>query len=423
MRATLTPQPLHSCTIAIPASKSLSHRALIAAALADGTSVISSLVDNNDTRATIACLEHLGASFEQDGNTWKVRGIGGKPQYDGAVLDCGESGSTLRFLIPVFAVQSEESVFTGHGRLMERPQSVYETLFQEEGLSFEKEGSLLRVQGKLHAIETQIRGDVSSQFISGLLFALPLCKEDSLLHITEPYESRSYVGLTIDALHKAGIVIEEKGNDLLIPGNQNYHAFTSSIEGDESQGAFWGVLSAISHVSLAAGNTAEHSRQGDRVYRDVLERCGCGSIRQENAWKFMPGELKSTKVDLADCPDLGPVLFVLATQCEGTTAFVHAGRLRIKESDRIACMEQELAKLGCDMKSSSDTVTVKGRTPVHGGVVSGHNDHRIVMALSVLACVSDSPVVIEGAEAVGKSYPGFFEDLAGTGVQVEKHAE
>ena len=419
MKAVITPSHLHSTDISIPSSKSLSHRALICAALAEGESIIADLVENKDTEATIRCLRQLGASFERNGNVLHVKGTSRKTIYDGSVLDCNESGSTLRFLIPVFAALHEHARFTGHGRLMERPQDVYADLFHRQGLLFEKMDSVLKVQGLLKGGEYSIMGDVSSQFISGLLFALPLLKEDSVLHVSEPFESRSYVGLTMDALEKAGIVVKMNGNDLFIPGNQTYRPFETRIAGDESQAAFFGVLSAMTGTSLKVCNVAEHSHQGDRVYRDVLKQAGCASVWEDNGWKFLPDKLKAFTADLADCPDLGPVLFALAAQCEGTSVFTHCERLRIKESDRIACMQEELAKLGCAMESTGDTVTIQGKTAVRGGVMlNGHNDHRIVMALSVLACTADSPVMIEGAEAVNKSYPDFFRDLAGTGVLI-----
>lgn len=419
MRAVITPSRLHSADIPIPSSKSLSHRALICAALAEGESVITDLVENKDTEATIRCLEMLGARFERNGSVLHVHGIGKASSYDGRILDCNESGSTLRFLIPVFAALHEHAGFTGHGRLMERPQDVYADLFHHQGLSFEKKDSVLEVQGLLKGGEYTIRGDVSSQFISGLLFALPLLKEDSVLHVLEPFESRSYVGLTMDGLETAGITVTMNGNDLFIPGRQTYRPFETRIAGDESQAAFFGVLSAITGTALKVSNVAEHSHQGDRVYRDVLSQAGCASSWNENGWMFMPGPLHAFTADLADCPDLGPVLFALATQCEGTSVFTHCERLRIKESDRIACMEEELAKLGCAMESTADTVMIKGKTAVHGNVtLNGHNDHRIVMALSVLACTADSPVMMEEAEAVNKSYPDFFRDLAGTGAVI-----
>lgn len=423
MDVKLSGRPRSQAIVTIPASKSISHRALIAAALATGTSTIRRLVDNADTQATIRCLRSLGAEIEETEEAVIVRGNG--LVYDGTVLDCGESGSTLRFLIPIAAVQKNPVVFTGRGRLLQRPLDVYRDLFARQHLVFDPAGSLLRIQGPLSAGTYDIDGSISSQFITGLLFALPLLSGDSEIRIAPPFESKSYVGLTMQVLEQAGIEItqESDGRIIRIAGNQHYHPITTSIEGDASQAAFFGVLAAITGTSITLQGLNPASRQGDMAFVRILERAGVRVAQSEDRGGFTftgTGSLHACPVDLADCPDLGPVLFVLASQCEGTTVFTHAGRLRVKESDRIACMEDEMRKLGCDISSDEDTVIVHGKTAVRGNVeLDGHNDHRIVMALSVLAAVAQSPVVIHGAQAVNKSYPGFFDDLRLTGMEVD----
>lgn len=406
-------------TVSIPSSKSLSHRALICASLAGGDSEIIHPAFNKDTEATMRVMECFGASFEEKDDRVIVHGINGKLRYDHQKADCGESGSTLRFLIPLAALLEEEVIFTGHGRLMERPQTVYDELFQKEGLLFEKKEDGLHVRGPLQAGNYQVRGDVSSQFISGLLFALPLCKGNSVLRIQPPFESASYVSLTLDALMKAGVSVQTGDLVYLIPGEQNYLPFHERIEGDDSQMAFFAELSLIQNRPLRVLNMNHASHQGDHVILEFVKKLGGHVTEIEDGYLFEGGNLHGCEMDLADCPDLGPALFALATQCEGDTVFHHCERLRIKESDRIAAMEEELRKLGCSIHSTEDTVIVHGKTAIRGNVtLNGHNDHRIVMALSMLATLTDG-VVIEGAEAVNKSYPQFFQDLSETGIEVD----
>ena len=406
-------------SVSLPSSKSLSHRALITASLAEGVSHINGIVSSRDIEATVHAMEKLGARFELNENMITVTGTGRNLHYGGSVVDCGESGSTLRFLIPLFALQKEEVKFTGHGKLMERPQTVYEQLFRDNGLLFEKKEELLHVRGPLSGGTYTIRGDISSQFITGLMMALPLCSKDSVIHVLPPFESASYVGLTMDALKRAGIQETMEGNDIHIPGGQNYHCFDTAVEGDDSQMAFFAEMALIHGCSVEVKNVSHHSRQGDHVITDLIQQFGGKTEEIPDGYRFTGGQLHAIHADLSDCPDLGPALFALATQAEGTSVFTGCGRLRIKESDRISCMEEELRKLGCVIESEGDTVRVTGKTEIRdNAVLNGHNDHRIVMALSVLASCTDG-CVMEGAEAVSKSYPGFFEDFAACGMKVK----
>jgi len=418
MKKTVFPGKCVPSKIVLPSSKSLSHRALITASLAHGISVIHALAENNDIQATISVMKKAGACFENQENDLIVHGIR-KMAYDGSILDCGESGSTLRFLIPLFSLSSYPAVFTGHGKLMERPQTVYEEIFHQHQLLFERKDGQLHVCGPLHSGNYTCRGDVSSQFISGFLFALPLLEGDSTLEVLPPFESASYVGLTMDSLKRSGIQIHKEENCLRIPGKQNYMPIDCTVEGDDSQMAFFAELALIQNVSMDVLNLRHDSKQGDHVIVDIVRNIGGTVAEIDDGYRISGGYLRGTTIDLADCPDLGPALFAIATQCEGTTTFIHADRLRMKESDRIACMEEELHKLGCQMTSDRGTVTVQGKTAIHGKVtLDGHNDHRIVMALAVLASCSDGAVEILGSEAVNKSYPNFFEDLERTGIVV-----
>ena len=406
--------------VTLPSSKSLSHRALITAALAEGTSRIRSMTESKDTEATMRALSAAGVTFEKEGADILVHGTGGRILYHGDVIDCGESGSTLRFLIPVFSTREGHFVFTGHGKLMERPQTVYEKIFSEQSLQFEKDGQCLITEGPLKAGKYVIDGSISSQFISGLLFALCMLEKDSEIEILPPYESASYVGLTIDALARAGMHVEENGLHYVVHGGGKYQPADCTVEGDDSQSAFFAELAMVSGTDVIVHNLNHASRQGDRVIRKII--ADMGGIVQEvhDGYCFRAGDLKGTTIDLGDCPDLGPALFALATQAEGTTVFTNTRRLRIKESDRVGCMEEELRKLGCEITSDENSVTIKGRTKIKGNVtVDGHNDHRIVMSLACLASCAEGPVTITDAQAVTKSYPDFFRDLKNTGVIVE----
>ena len=412
MQKTISPKAV-SGSILIPPSKSVAHRALICAALADGQSRLSHIGDSDDMKATIGALSSLGASFERDGDTLTVTGTGGVPKREQCTADCIESGSTLRFLIPVFSLCGGDVTLTGRGRLLERPQTVYETLFSSQGLSFFVNASGVHLYGAVKSGEIIVDGSVSSQFITGLLFTLPLCDGDSIIRITPPFESASYVQITCDVLSRFGIVIEQvDAYTFRIPGNQCYKPCDMAVEGDYSQMAFFGVLGALCGEVRCKGLSPD-SLQGDRVICDLLERFGAQVDRSSERVCVRRAPLTGQVVDLADCPDLGPILMVLASFADGVTHFLHAGRLRLKESDRIAAMEAELSKLGVNMSSDADSVTITSRRPMTAPcIVEAHNDHRIAMSVGILAGAAQYPVTIMGAECVNKSYPNFFEDLS-----------
>lgn len=417
MKITVSKGNPEDTEISIPASKSLTHRALITASLAEGTSRIIAPAENQDTDATLRCIKALGAIWERDGKDLIIHGSGRSGSRE-TLLDCGESGSTLRFMIPIFALTSEEYRFSGHGRLMSRPQTVYEDIFSKQGLLFERQEGILKIRGPLSAGSYRIRGDISSQFISGLLFALPLAEGNSTIEIIPPYESESYVDLTLSALADAGIEIGQEHLKYTVRGSQKYRPLDARIEGDASQAAFFIALSMMRQVPLNIVNLNHHSRQGDAVMLKLAEQFGAEVKEIAGGYRIVPHGMKAVHADLSDCPDLGPVLFAAAARAEGTSCFTGCERLRIKESDRIAAMEEELAKTGCRMHSEGGTVYVEGCEP-HGAAVFGHNDHRIVMAMSVLAASMNEAVAIEGCEAVAKSYPEFFRDLAETGAKTE----
>ena len=380
--------------IAAPPSKSMAHRAVLCAALAVGRSHITHLEFSKDISATLSAAAQLCAAVDTGADDAAVQGLGHFLPLT-APVDCCESGSTLRFLIPIASLTGQPVTFTGRGRLMERPQSVYETLYREQNLRFEQSPAGLTVEGALTPGDYRLAGNVSSQFISGLLFALPLLPGDSQLHLIPPVESRSYIDMTRAV--QAAFGVHSRWLDettLLLPGGQQYHPCDYNVEGDYSQAAF----------------------------PDILRRCGAVFTRKGDSVTFAKAPLHGVDIDLADCPDLGPVLMVLGLLCEGTTVIRNAQRLRLKESDRIAAMEAELRACGGVLESNGGTITVHGcagllhapAAPLHG-----HNDHRVVMSLAVLAAAAGLPLTVDDAEAIQKSWPGFFADAAPLGVEVE----
>ncbi len=408
----------------LPPSKSMAHRLLIGAALAGGSSHITGLDASEDIRATCRGLSVLGAKLAFAGDAAAVQGLSAPPsawRFSGQA-DCGESGSTLRFLIPLFALSSRPATLYGAARLFQRPLTVYEEIFERQGLSFVPGETSVQFSGPLQAGEYRLPGNVSSQFISGLLFALPLLSAGSRLFIQPPFESRDYVELTRAAQSIYGVHSHwEEENTLCIPGGQHYQPARTTAEGDWSQAGVPAVLGAVKGPLGLAG-LLPNSHQGDRVILDILRRCGAVVEEKDGVFRVAPpaGPLHSPGViDLAPCPDLGPILCTLALFCEGETRIINAGRLRIKESDRIASMESELQKMGGVLRSNADSITICGLQRLHPAHTEAQGDHRVVMALTTAAVCAGVPLTISGAEAVAKSWPGFFRDMHGIGIQSE----
>ncbi len=417
-----TVYPSHcSGSVHIPPSKSMAHRAIICAALADGVSHLTNIDFNDDIRATIDGMRQLGAQIDTGVDCVSIRGIRGFDQLNSQVIDCQESGSTLRFFIPLFSLCDQTVRFIGKGRLMQRPQDVYEELFTRQGLQFTHDEQGIVISGALAPGRYEVDGSISSQFITGLLFTLPLLEEDSIIQIRPPFESRSYIDLTLEMLKKFGIrAVYEDALTLRIPGRQRYVPCDVRVEGDYSQLAFFAVLAAV-QGDLAIHGVSGSSAQGDRQILSILHDFGASLQPLDDGFLIHRGSLKTAPVDLNDCPDLGPILFVLAAMAEGTTHISHAGRLRIKESDRIAAMEEELRKFGVRITSDEDNVWIEGQNTPYAceETLSGHNDHRVVMALCVMALCSSSVCTIEGAQAIRKSYPSFFDDVTAIHGKVE----
>ncbi len=392
MRAVFTPSAAKG-TMAAPPSKSMAHRLLIAAGLSEGRSVVHGLEYSEDILASMDCLRALGAAVERDGSTVTITGSGRPIPRE--TLVCRESGSTLRFFLPLCLIDGKKARLQGSEKLFSRPLSVYEELCKEQGILLKTEKGAAEVEGRLHGGEIAVSGAVSSQFITGLLFTLPLLKEDSTLRLLPPVESRPYIDMTVEALQCFGIQIDRPDeNTFVIPGGQHYAAAEVTVEGDYSNAAFFEAL-GVSLTGLRAD-----SLQGDKIYREhfaALKKGFCS-------------------IDLSDCPDLGPVEMAFAAMHHGAR-FTGTRRLAIKESDRGRAMGEELHKCGITVELDENELTVCPGTPhAPADPINGHNDHRIVMAMSTLLTTTGGTVY--GAQAVRKSLPDYFERLKALGIEV-----
>ena len=418
MKVKVTPSKVHG-NVKIPASKSMAHRALICASLSDGTSIVSNVTNSKDIEATVGCMKALGAKIKQiDETTYEVTGTNLFEQEGNITCNANESGSTLRFLIPLATCTNAKVKFLGQGRLLQRPMDVYENEFKEQNIEFNQSDKEIIVHGNLQAKDYVVQGDISSQFITGFMFVLPLLNQDSTLTITKPYESKSYVNLTIQMLAKFGIeIIETSSNSYLIKGNQHYKAQDVSVEGDFSQLAFFAVLGTLNNT-LSCSNMDMSSKQGDKAILDCIP----SYTSNKDTVTFAKKQPMPQIIDLSNCPDLGPILCVLASYTNGETNIVNAARLRMKESDRIEAMETELKKWGVDITSTFDSIQIHGKEHYKSDStveIFGHNDHRIVMAMTVFGLCAESECIIDDAQAITKSYPTFFEDIQSLGGKVE----
>ena len=372
--------------IKIPSSKSMGHRAIICASLANGKSIISNLDYSDDILATIDGMKKLGANIQCEKDRLIIEGIENFDSLKDKIIDCNESGSTLRFFIPIFSLTGDKISFTGRNRLLKRPQKIYEEIFKEQNLYYFQDEDKIEIKGKLKAKEYFIDGNISSQFISGLLFTLPLLEENSIININPPFESASYIDLTMEVLKEFGITIN-KVTPLRfeIQGGQKYIAKDYKVEGDFSQLAFFAVLGALNN-NLKCIGIKHDSKQGDKAIIDILKKSGVKIEEIEEGYLIHKGKIKGCEIDLGDCPDLGPILNVLAMYGEGEFKIFNAGRLRLKESDRISAMEEELKKLGVEIETTEDEIKILGKENYLGDVeVFGHKDHRIVMSLAIAA--------------------------------------
>ena len=385
-------------TIDAPPSKSMAHRYLIGAALSGNVCSISGVDYSEDVLASMDCLKALGATVTTQNDTVTVD-PGGFMGADHPILECRESGSTLRFFLPLALCLGRPVTLRGSQRLLERPMGIYEDLCREQGFLFQRNSDSITVCGKLKSGNYVLTGNVSSQFITGMLFALLYLGGDSVIQILPPFESRPYIDLTLSALQSFGAHAAFADAYTIVVKKSRLQAWSGRIEGDYSNAAF---LDAFNYLGskICIGNLNPDSLQGDRVYQDYFRRIAVGT----------------PTLDISDCPDLGPVLFALAAMNNGAV-FTGTDRLKAKESDRGMAMHEELRKLGGGLIFGDNTITVPKQTlQACGTVLNGHNDHRIVMALAVI--LSRIGGSVDEAEAVRKSYPGFFRDLQRLGAAV-----
>ena len=404
IRGTLTPPP----------SKSAAHRLLIAAALAGGGRV-RGLSLSADMEATLRAVRGLGVSVRLDGDAACFSPAPPSSSPSPLPVDCGESGSTLRFLIPLYAARGIPAVFTGHGRLPERPLGVYADCLPPHGVTLSATAGLpLTVTGRLTGGDFALPGDVSSQFITGLLFALPLCREDSRIRLTTPLESAGYVDMTLQVLRQAGVRAEPLEDGWFIPGSQTYRPLDTAVESDWSQAAFLLAAGALGgEVTLTRLNPA--SAQGDREALSLFRRFGAAIGETPGRIVCRKAPLHGIDIDAAQIPDLVPVLAVTAALADGITRITGAARLRLKESDRLTAVADGIRRLGGRVEEGPDSLTITGVPRLAGGRVEGVNDHRIVMAMAVAALGCEAPVTVTDAQSVAKSWPAFFEDYRAIG--------
>ena len=418
MNMRLMPGALRGRVDRVIASKSAAHRALICAALAEGETVLEGVSFSEDMEATCRCLRAHGARLPGDERRLRVR-PGPLPAGE-AALDCGESGSTLRFLLPVAAALGARAAFTGRGKLASRPLSpLYEEL-AAHGARLSPQGSFpLRCDGQLRSGRYTLAGNVSSQFCSGLLLALPRLSGDSEIRIVGPLESEPYVRMTEEALAAFGVRTERTEDGFHVPGGQRFSgAGALRVEGDWSGAAFWLAAGALSEAGVACGGLNPCSAQGDRAMAELLERFGAEVTRDGEKIRVRSGHLRGIDIDAVNIPDLVPVLAVTAAYAEGETRIRHIRRLRLKESDRVETVLGLLRALGGRAEAGEDEMVIYGGG-LRGGTADACGDHRIAMAAAVAATRAEEPVRILGAEAVRKSYPGFFEVFTRLGGHAE----
>ncbi len=400
-----------------PSSKSYTHRAIIAASLARGKSKITNITYSDDIYATIKAVEAFGAKVEIHPTYCYVNGTK-KIKRIQDPIHCNESGSTLRFMIPILSLSNKKFTITGKPSLMKRPLTVYEDIFSQEGMHFTLDNNILELKGSLTSKVYEIDGSISSQFLTGLMFALPLLDGDSTIKIINHLESKSYINITIDLLEEFGIVIKEINEGYFIKGNQMYHAKDYAVEGDYSQAAFFLVAGQI-NGAIKINNLDHNSPQGDKVVTDIIKDMKGRIIYSEEGLISEKTTTQGTVIDISDCPDLGPILCLLASVSRGVTKVVNIERLRLKESDRVHSTVTTLQKLGANIEVIDQEIIIQGLPNLIGGVtVDSHNDHRIAMMVAIASLISENSIDLTNPYAINKSYPDFYKDYQKLGGKI-----
>lgn len=407
MLVSCTPSQLSGKIRAI-SSKSDAHRILICAALSKKPTKIKCNVMSKDIAATIDCLKSIGTdiSVNEDIITVTPRGFN-----KNADLDCGESGSTLRFLMPLVSALGIDATITGHGRLPQRPISPLKEEMEKKGVTFHTDNEFpLHLSGKLQSGEYELAGNISSQFITGLLMSLPLLDGDSKIKLIPPIESKSYIDMTISVLKKFGIKIGEHENLYTIKGKQKFISPEEiTVDGDWSNAAFFLCAGALSEEGITVSGLDLYSPQGDKFVINALLNMGVDIVTDEDEVTVTKCGLHGVVIDASNIPDAVPILSVVASACDGETRIINAQRLRIKESDRIKSVVDMLNSVGAEAEETDDGLIIKGNGNLQGGLVNGYNDHRIVMSAAILSCICKGNVDITDYKAVEKSYPDFFK--------------
>lgn len=412
MNQTVFPRP-RTGSVRIPASKSQAHRLLICAALGAQPVMLQCDGVSADIAATARCLRALGADITDDGaGTFRIGPIAGEMPAHADML-CGESGSTLRFLLPVVGALGADVTFHMEGRLPERPLSPLDAVLTAHGMTIRRDGALLHVAGQLRPGTYELPGDVSSQYISGLLMALPCLPGESTLVVTGRLESAGYIAMTEDALRLSGIRLQKQERTYTIPGGQTARLPAQCrVEGDWSNAAFFLCMGALSPAGVTVTGLSAASSQGDRAVLDVLRRFGADVREMPDAITVRRGALRGVTIDAAPIPDLIPVLSVVAALADGETRIVNAARLRLKESDRLESTAAMLRALGAQVEVHDSGLTITGRKMLTGGTVDPQRDHRIAMAAATAACGCTAPVTVHDCACTDKSYPRFWTDLS-----------
>jgi 3-phosphoshikimate 1-carboxyvinyltransferase len=421
MEIIVSPGTYHG-TVTVPPSKSAAHRAIIAAALADGRSVVGNVDLSSDILATVGACRGLGCDIViEENKPYNTLTVDGGLSISGqTAIDCAESGSTLRFFIPVACTLSGTKTFTGRGRLPYRPVDAYLQIFDAQGIRYTRTADAnlpLTVSGKLQSGEMRVDGRVSSQYVTGLLFALPVLQEDSVISVLGGFESRGYVDLTVDMLRRFGIEIGVSGDKFTIKGGQRYQPRDVVVEGDYSQAAFFIVAGAIAGDVLIAGLDAR-SLQPDSAIVSIMQSMGAQLSQEGDILTVKQSELSGTVIDVSQCPDLVPPLAIAASFAKGETRITGAARLRIKECDRLHALAVNLNNLGIQASETDDELIIRGGS-INAGTVDTFGDHRIAMAFAVAAAGAKGDIIIPNAECIDKSYPKFYDDLKALGGHIK----
>lgn len=415
--------PAYAHSICAPCSKSAAHRALIAAAFAKGETTLLMRTSCEDIDATVRCLTALGVGITTFEGGLRVVPITPDRVCKNALLDCGESGSTLRFLLPICGVIGANATFMRHGRLPQRPLEPLATLLRSHGMDLEEKGALLVTEGRIAADDYTIAANVSSQYVSGLLFALSLLDEPSTLTLTGTVESAPYIDMTVEALAAFGAAPQKDGNGVYhMRGKQSAPLLspnTLTVEGDFSGAAFPLAMGAIGAHPITVKGLSSASRQGDRAILALLRAFGADVSETEDGVTVSPAPLHGIDIDARQIPDLVPILAVVAAAAMGTTHITGAERLRLKESDRLASVTAFLRTVGGDIEETDDGLIIRGGHSLHGGTVDACGDHRIAMSAAAASLLTHEAIVIPGAECVKKSYPDFFEEVLLSGQEKE----